>query len=95
MIQDDKKQKVFEDFAGAGGRADIFGKALELDSYFREHKYPQDYGKALGIRMLGPAARKPEIEEADGRRHETIMLGSNSYLNLTTHPAVVAASKAA
>lgn len=95
MIQDDKSQKVFEDFAGAGGRADIFGKALELDSYFKEHQYPQDYGKALGIRMLGPAARKPEIMEADGRRHAAIMLGSNSYLDLTTHPAVVAASKAA
>lgn len=88
-------QKVFEDFIGAGGAADIFDKARELDGYFRGHSYAQNYGRALGVKMLGAAARKPEILEADGRRHEALMLGSNSYLNLTTHPAVTAAAKAA
>lgn len=95
MTQNSKEQKVFEDFAGAGGQADIFGKAFELDSYFKSHQYPRDYGKALGVQMLGPASGRASIRESDGRAHEAIMLGSNSYLNLTTHPAVVEASKAA
>lgn len=95
MTHNDGEQKVFEDFIGAGGQADIFEKASALDEYFKGHRYPQDYGKALGVRMLGPAARSVDIREFDGRTHEAIMLGSNSYLNLSTHPAVVEASKAA
>jgi glycine C-acetyltransferase len=35
------------------------------------------------------------IREQDGTRHEVIMLGSNSYLSLTTHPRVTAACKEA
>lgn len=87
--------KVFEDFANSGGREDIFAKAAELETYFGAHSYPRQYGSALGVSMPGAASRRPEIIEADGRRHEAVMLGSNSYLALGTHPDVVAASKAA
>jgi glycine C-acetyltransferase len=95
MAQNSEEQKVFEDFIGAGGRADIFEKVFELDSCFKRSRYPRDYGKALGVRVLGRSSRVTSIREYDGRKHEVIMLGSNSYLNLAAHPAVVEASKAA
>ncbi|MDD2804333.1 MAG: aminotransferase class I/II-fold pyridoxal phosphate-dependent enzyme [Elusimicrobiales bacterium] len=94
MTTENGGQKVFEDFIGGGG-ADLFDKAGELDAYFKGHSYAQSYGSALGVQLLGAASRNPELLEADGRRHEALMLGSNSYLGLTTHPDVVAASKAA
>jgi 8-amino-7-oxononanoate synthase len=95
MTTENNGQKVFEDFIGAGGGADLFDKAGDLDAYFKGHSYAQSYGSALGVQLLGAASRSPQLMEADGRRHEALMLGSNSYLGLTTHPAVVAASKAA
>ncbi|HNW44941.1 MAG TPA: aminotransferase class I/II-fold pyridoxal phosphate-dependent enzyme [Elusimicrobiales bacterium] len=94
MPQPDEKEEVFEDFA-PGGNADIFAKVSALSGSIGSNPHFQDYELALGVQMLGPASSRTAIREADGRTHEAIMLGSNSYLNLTTHPAVVAASKAA
>jgi glycine C-acetyltransferase len=83
--------KRFEDFVPAGGNADIFAKVEALSSHLAAE--PAPYLDGLGLQMLGPAAHECRIREHDGREHGVIMLGSNSYLGLTTHPAVVAASK--
>jgi len=88
-----EKVKHFEDFVPAGGGADLFEKVHELDTFL--DACPQQYVKGLGLEMLGPAAHRTAVRETDGERHDVIMLGSNSYLALTTHPQVVAASKAA
>jgi len=82
----------FEDFLGANGAEDIFGKVDALDSFLSAGP---SYVEGLGLQLLGPAARRATIRERDGDSHEVIMLGSNSYLSFTTHPRVVAAAKEA
>ena len=88
-----EKRPRFEDFVAGGGEYDIFHKIGELDSTLRQS--PQACVDGLGVQMLGAAKHRVEVKEADGQSHSVIMLGSNSYLSLTTHPAVVAASKRA
>jgi len=85
--------KRFEDFVPRDGSADVLQKTKDLDLCLNES--PPRFLDGLGVQMLGPAAPKAMVREADRSDHEVIMLGSNSYLSLTTHPAVVAASKAA
>ena len=88
-----EKTKRFEDFAPAGGEADIFEKVYALDAVVDDQF--SELVQGLGVQMLGPAADHTTVRETDGERHDVIMLGSNSYLGLTTHPRVVAASQAA
>jgi glycine C-acetyltransferase len=88
-----EETKQFEDFVAGGGQADIFEKVHALNAALET-----DFAECvqgLGLEMLGPAAHRTVVKEADGESHDVIMLGSNSYLALTTHPRVVAASKAA
>lgn len=91
----DDTQKVFEDFAPGGGACDLFDKPARLADYFASHAYAQSYGAALGAGLAGPAVARSEMTDADGTRRSMLMLGSNSYLNLTVHPDVTAASAAA
>jgi len=90
--QHDKEQH-FEDFGPDGGNTDILDKVRGLDDFLKTS--PMPYLEGLGLQMLGPTAHTMPVREADGTTHDCIMLGSNSYLSLTTHPQVVAASKAA
>jgi glycine C-acetyltransferase len=85
--------KGFESFAAGGDSADILQKTRELNAFIEAH--PQAYLQGLGLEMLGPAASRVRIRDADREERNMIMLGSNSYLSLTTHPAVVSASKEA
>jgi len=87
---EDGTERRFEDFIPQDGDADIFAKADALDSYLGAN--PASYTEGLGLRMEGPAAHTCTVREHDGHSHKVTMLGSNSYLALTTHPAVVAAS---
>lgn len=93
MLTPEKETKRFEDFAGNHGEADILKKVEDMYAFVKAH--PQGYLEGLGIEMLGPAAHCTSVREPNGECHEVIMLGSNSYFSLTTHPKVVAASKAA
>lgn len=86
-------EKHFEDFGPQDGRADLFAKIADLDHYLAQATEPCLEG--LGLTLCGPAAPRARLREPNGREHEAIMLGSNSYLALTTHPAVVAASRKA
>lgn len=83
----------FEDFAPRDGQTDILQKVADLDDYLRHS--PPDYLDGIGLHLLGPAAPIVRIRDRRQRTHEMIMLGSNSYLDLTTDPAVVAASRQA
>lgn len=83
----------FEDFLPAGGGEDIFAKVTAFDAFVQSEA--SEYVAGLGVQMLGSAAHLTRMREQDGEEHDVIMLGSNSYLSLTTHPRVVAASKAA
>jgi len=85
--------KCFEDFMPKDGTVDILEKTVALARFLRES--PQECLEGLGLQMLGPAAHRTTVRGPNERAHEVIMLGSNSYLGLTTHPQVVAASKAA
>ncbi|MFW6151788.1 MAG: aminotransferase class I/II-fold pyridoxal phosphate-dependent enzyme, partial [Verrucomicrobiota bacterium] len=90
-LEDLEETKGFEDFATGGGKSDILEKTHDLKVFLDEH--PQAWLEGLGLEMLGPASPQVRMREADSEEREVIMLGSNSYLSLTTHPAVVAASK--
>ena len=45
--------------------------------------------EGLGVQLLQKTAPVVRMKEKSGQEYETIMLGSNSYLNLTTHPKVI------
>jgi glycine C-acetyltransferase len=85
--------KHFEDFAAGRGSGDLFAKTEALEAYLEGH--PESYLEGLGPQLLGPPAPRVTMRLGDGPGREMIMLGSNSYLNLTTHPDVVAAARAA
>lgn len=82
-------EKHFEDFHRESAGGDLFDRAKALDAYLSEN--PEQMLDGLGLICLDSA--QPEVRLHDGRtERQTIMLGSNSYLNLTTHPDVVSAS---
>lgn len=83
----------FEDFVPRDGRVDILQKVEALDDYLREGA--PEYLEGLGLQLLGPAAHVTRVRDPRRGERDTIMLGSNSYLALTTHPAVVAAAQQA
>jgi len=83
----------FEDFVPRDGNVDIFRKIHDLDAFLRERE--PDFLDGLGLQILGPVASRVGVRERNGETHDVIMMGSNSYLALTTHPRVVAACKAA
>ena len=91
MKQDSERH--FEDFVPRDGSEDVLGKVEALDEYLRAH--PRACLDGLGVQVLGPAGPAVRVREHSGHAHDVIMLGSNSYLSLTTHPVVVAASREA
>ena len=83
----------FEDFVPRDGGADILQKVHDLEGYLRQS--PREYLEGLGLQLLGPAAPIARIRDPESREQDVIMLGSNSYLSLTTHPAIIEASQRA
>jgi 8-amino-7-oxononanoate synthase len=86
-------EEKFESFVAGGGEQDLFNKLSALDGYLTNTA--SEYIEGLSLQMLGPADHRSMIKERNGENHEVVMLGSNSYLSLTTHPRVIAASQAA
>lgn len=80
----------FEDFVPDGGKHDLFDKLERLDRFLKA----DEHAGASGLGTLNLAAANPlsQLQGSDGHIRPVIMLGSNSYLNLTTHPKVVAAA---
>ena len=83
----------FEDFLPDGGKHDLFEKLNRLDRFLSSDAH--DGASGLGVVNLTGANPVSELQGHDGTSHPVIMLGSNSYLNLTTHPKVVAAARQA
>jgi glycine C-acetyltransferase len=83
----------FEDFLPDGGQRELFDKLRRLDLFLHEGAH----GGAVGLGVLNLTGANPvsRLRDHDGAEREVLMLGSNSYLNLTTHPRVVAAARAA
>ncbi|MCE5197987.1 MAG: aminotransferase class I/II-fold pyridoxal phosphate-dependent enzyme [Armatimonadota bacterium] len=89
----DTKPGQFEDFLPNGDGAELFAKVDALANLLDSTSI--DYIGGLGLEVIGPIGPRTLIREPDGETHPVIMLGSNSYLSLTTHPRVVAAAKEA
>ncbi|MCX7010815.1 MAG: aminotransferase class I/II-fold pyridoxal phosphate-dependent enzyme, partial [Kiritimatiellaeota bacterium] len=87
------QSKHFEDFVPKDGKADLFQKVRNLDTFLLGGL--PGYLDGLGLQIMGPVSHLVEVREHDSTIHEVIMMGSNSYLGLNTHPRVVAACKAA
>jgi len=88
-----EKTQHFEDFAAGKGGEDLFAKVDAFSDCLSEQAQPCMDGLCLPL-FSAPAPNTPILDD-DGRRHDVIMLGSNSYLALTTHPRVVAAAQRA
>jgi len=84
---------LFEDFLPDGGKSDLFAKLDCLAHALQEERHAGVGG--LGILNLSGASPVANLQGHDGKTRPAIMLGSNSYLNLTKHPNVVAAARAA
>lgn len=84
----------FEDFLGGRGTEDILDKAFRLSSYLSGREGDASE-QALGVRLLSAAGPHAEVLNRRGERQRVIMLGSNSYLDLTRHPKVAEASRKA
>lgn len=85
------EKKRFEDFVNYDG-TDVFDKAFVMSECLRQS--PESMLDGLGLAITESA--KPQVNLLDGSsEHQVIMLGSNSYLNLTTAPTVVKAANEA
>ncbi len=80
----------FEDFNQSDNR-DIFDKTRSFADFIANEGKIKTSG--LGIRLLAAAAARTHVSDGEGNAREAIMLGSNSYLNLTTHPQVMEGAK--
>jgi glycine C-acetyltransferase len=83
----------FEDFIAGEGGGELFDKVDRLDELFRLQ--PPACTAGLGLPLTSAPNPVTSIIDDDGERRDVIMLGSNSYLALATHPRVVAAAKEA
>ncbi len=72
---------------------DLFGKVERLDNILKSGVLTGS--EALGMVSLNKLNGSIKIKEKDGKIHDVIMLGSNSYLNIANNKRVVKASKKA
>lgn len=80
----------FEDFLYTQGGSDLFDKTEGLDKILSSGIMTGSEG--LGIRLCEKTSPEVKIKEKNGCEHKVIMLGSNSYLNLTTNKKVCQAA---
>lgn len=83
----------FEDFLNTEAGDDLLAKAEKVCGILQSSTLTGNEG--LGIVAMDKAQGEYPIKEKSGEVHPVIMLGSNSYLNLSTHPSVIEASKKA
>ena len=77
----------FENFVNTLQGEDILGKAKRVNEVLKSGI--KTGNEALGTVTMNKVAPEVLLKEKDGNIHEVIMLGSNSYLNLSTHPLVM------
>ena len=83
----------FENFIDTLEGEDIFGKTERLDEVLSSGVMTGN--EALGMVTMNKVSAESKIKEKDGEVHDVIMLGSNSYLNLSTHPLVMEGARRA
>ncbi|MFR1671504.1 MAG: aminotransferase class I/II-fold pyridoxal phosphate-dependent enzyme [Candidatus Gastranaerophilaceae bacterium] len=83
----------FEDFIQTHEGEDLFGKAKRVDEVLKSGVLTGN--EALGMPILHKVQPESTLREKDGSEHKVIMLGSNSYLNMTTHPQVMEGARKA
>lgn len=96
MVAIDEKQTMnikFENFIDTLDGEDLFDKANRLDEILSSDILTGN--EALGMVTMNKVQPDSIIREKDGSVHEVIMLGSNSYLNLSTHPQVMQGAREA
>lgn len=83
----------FENFTDTQFGEDLFDKADKVNMVLSSNIMTGN--EALGMIAMDKISSEISIKEKDGNVHKVIMLGSNSYLNLSTHPKVVKGAKKA
>ncbi|GHU17354.1 hypothetical protein FACS189472_04110 [Alphaproteobacteria bacterium] len=82
----------FEDFM-CSANEDIFEKAKKASDFLENNTNTGN--ESLGVQLLSASSTEPTMKEKNGDIHQSIMMGSNSYLNLTTHPQVMEGARKA
>ena len=77
----------FENFIDTLEGEDLLGKCDRVDEVLSSGVLTGNEG--LGMVTMNKVQPDSKIKEKDGTVHDVIMLGSNSYLNLSTHPQVM------
>lgn len=83
----------FENFRDTLESEDILDKTKRLDEVLQSGILTGS--EALGMVTMNKVQADSKIREKDGSIHDVIMLGSNSYLNLSTHPLVMEGARKA
>lgn len=83
----------FENFIDTLEGEDLFGKCERVDEVL--HSGVLTGNEGLGMVTMNKVQPDSKIKEKDGTVHDVIMLGSNSYLNLSTHPQVMQGAREA
>ncbi len=83
----------FENFVDTIDGEDLFDKTKRLDEVLSSGVLTGN--EALGMVTMNKVQPESGIKEKDGSVHSVIMLGSNSYLNLSTHPQVMQGAREA
>ena len=83
----------FENFVNTLDGEDLFDKTQRLDEVLSSNIMTGN--EALGMVTMNKVQAESGIKEKNGHVHNVIMLGSNSYLNLSTHPQVMEGARQA
>ena len=83
----------FENFVDTLENEDLFDKTVRLDEVLSSGIMTGN--EALGMVTMDKVKPELDIREKDGNLRHVIMLGSNSYLNLSTHPQVMEGARKA
>lgn len=83
----------FENFVDTLENEDLLDKTNRLDEVLSSGIMTGN--EALGMVTMDKVKPELDIREKDGNIRHVIMLGSNSYLNLSTHPQVMEGARKA
>ena len=92
MVTESKCLNIkFENFINTEVDEDLFGKAERVNKVLTSGILTGNEG--LGMQLMHKVQPESIIKEKNGKAHSVIMLGSNSYLNLSTNHKVIKAAK--
>ena len=81
--------KIFESYLNPIGNEDIMQKAVGLHRHLREA--PPEYFDGLGMVLMEAVKPVTRVRKPDGSEQHMIMLGSNSFLGINSHPRIIEA----